>query len=98
MSLEKNIERIADALEKIANGRELKSSIEKPYNKSLETPKPPEPIITIEDLNKELVETFNRLGDRTKIDNVLKKHGVEKLSDLPTGSYKTVRDEINALN
>lgn len=107
MSIEETLERIALAIEKIQVNllKDCSKSckpIAKPqgFPSELNTPPTPPtpPSITIEELNKELVETFNRLGDRTQIDNILKRHGVEKLSELPENKYITIRDEIRELS
>ena len=53
--------------------------------------------MTPEALNAALVAEFNRLGDRTPIDNVLKEMGVTGVTELPAERYQELLNKVKAI-
>jgi hypothetical protein len=52
--------------------------------------------MTPQQLNEVLVEEFKRLGSREPIDNVLREHGVQSISDLDASQYDAVVAAVKA--
>lgn len=123
--IEDKLERIAVALESIANRLiesiskkevienslttqsippvlKIKKEVEE--KKILVPPVPPAPKkeivqMSIEELNEALMVEYTRLNeDRTKIDNIIKKHGAPSLSSLDPNKYSAVLEDVKKLS
>ena len=106
MSLEKSLERIAEALEKIAeNKKPVKTKCEnkcktlpKPKTEVPVPPVPPVPQViqlSLEELNAELIKEFTRLGnDKSPIDKVISSHGATSLAEIDPSKYSEILKEV----
>ena len=94
MTIENTLERIATALEAIANQGGVASAPEAPAAPS--APEAPA-AMTPQHLNEVLVGEFKRLGGREPIDKVLHDHGVQSISDLDPSQYQSVITAVQAL-
>ena len=108
MSIEKNLARIADALEQIVSKslaaveletagaaiavatEAVKQPVDVPPPPATDVPPPPAPAVTItmEELNNSLVAELSRLGDRAKVDTVMREQfKVTSLTELDESRY-----------
>jgi len=107
MSIENNLKRIADALEKIAANTEQRTG----GNGETEAAAPDQPAaapaqpaaapaqpaaapMSAEELNAALVAEYNRLGSRDPIDEVLQSFGVKAIGELEPEKYSQVVEAV----
>lgn len=111
--IEKDLGRIATALESIAKSMAQDEQTPKPETvtppapkqkvptappvKPVETAPAPTVQLSAEELNEGLVKEFNRLGGRELIDGVIKGFGADSVTTLSPDDYAEVLAKVQAL-
>lgn len=108
MTIEKTLERIANALETIAAGggalaalaveeeevppSATKASDKKPAGKRVGTPDEPDPEFT-KDMVRASLQALQKATTPAQAKSILKSHGATTIGNLPASKYKRVIDE-----